>query len=129
MRLVRIEAAPHVDVDVQVVFDVDRREADAARGKGCGAKGGVRDGGLAGVLGRRHNRNCRERGEHHGDAECERVVDGVFIAAAHRRRGMNGEHVGGQNGLAFELRDEVVGHAAYEAGRKKRNHGSLCALA
>ena len=112
LRLVRIEAAPHVDVDVQVVFDVDRREADAARGKGCGAKGGVHDGGFPRVLGRRHNRNCRERGEHHGDAECERVVDGVFIAAAHRRRGVNGEHVGRQNGLAFELRDEMVGDTA-----------------
>lgn len=29
LRLVGIEAAPHVDVDVQVVFDVDRRETDA----------------------------------------------------------------------------------------------------
>ena len=34
LRLVGIEAAPHVDVDVQVVFDVDRRETDAAHGKG-----------------------------------------------------------------------------------------------
>ena len=129
LRLVRIEAAPHVDVDVQVVFDVDCREADAARGKGCGAKGGVRDGGFPRVLGRRHNRNCLECGEHHGDAECERVVDGVFIAAAYRRCGVNGEHVGRQNGLAFELCDEMVGHAAYEACRKKRDHGAFRALA
>ena len=34
LRLIGIEAAPHVDVDVQVVFDVDRRETDVAHGKG-----------------------------------------------------------------------------------------------
>ena len=80
------------------------------------------------MQGARHNGNCRERDEHHGDAECERVVDDIFVAAADRRRGVNGEHVGRQNGLAFELRDEMVGHTAYEACHKKRDHGALRAL-
>lgn len=71
--------------------------------------------------GRCHRREQRE-GEEHA------VFDGVGIAAADRRGGLQRQNIGGKDGLALERRHEVVRRAPDEAGGKKDGHRRLRAL-